>query len=104
MVQLLWLANNLFLGPQQAPTLKLLQRELNNSVASKWEDIGIQLDIDDGQLRNIKADNNGDSTSCLREMLRVWLKRARPTPSWEEVGEALECLGEQNLAEKLRNK
>ena len=73
-------------------------------MASKWEDIGIQLDIDDGRLSSIKADNNGDSTSCLREMLRIWLKRVKPKPSWEEMIEALECLGEQLLAEKLREK
>ena len=35
-------------------------------------------------------------------MLRIWLKQVKPKPSWEEMIEALECLGEQLHAEELR--
>jgi hypothetical protein len=43
-------------------------------VASNWENIGVLLDIDDGPLSKIKADNK-ESGDYLREMLRVWRKK-----------------------------
>ena len=90
--------------PQQrsVPTLKLLQRELYK-VADKWEDIGIQLDIDDDLLDKVKLDNHGDSKNCLRGMLRIWLKRESPQPSWTDLAEGLEYL-EEDLAKKLKEK
>ena len=91
------------MGPQQQPTLKIVQKELYNTVASKWEDIGIQLNIEDGQLAKVKADCS-DSGSCLREMLRIWLKRVDPKPSWRELIEALNDLGEEKRADDIRQK
>ena len=90
--------------PQQrsVPTLKLLQRELYK-VADKWEDIGIQLDIDEDLLCKVKSDNHGDK-NCLREMLRIWLKRESPQSSWTDLAEGLEYLEEEDLAKKLKEK
>ena len=86
------------------PTLKALMRELY-SVASDWENIGIQLDIDDKDFRYIRSQNNiRDSMSCFREMCRIWLKRVYPPPSWSAVVRALEFLGHDNLASNLRCK
>ena len=86
------------------PTLKLLSKELYGKVASKWEDIGIQLDIDDGLLSEVKANYHGDSASSLREMLRIWLKKSNPEPSWNDIVEALECLREEKLSQELNEK
>ena len=88
---------------QSAPTLKLLQKELHCTVASKWEDIGIQLDIEQGLLDEVKSDNHGNSGSCLREMLKIWRKRMDPMPSWINLTEALICLGEEQLAHQLKD-
>ena len=68
-----------------------------------WEDIGILLGIKDGQLKQIRSDNASDSRSCLREMLRNWLKRADPPPSWSAIAEATEFLGYEDLAAHLRS-
>ena len=73
-------------------------------MASKWEDIGIQLDIDDGSLSKIKVDYPRDSGDCLREMLRTWLKKGDPAPSWNDIIEALECLGEEKLSQELKGR
>ena len=88
----------------EKPTLKSALKVLQNKVSNKWEDIGIQLDIDDGQLSQIKTDNAGDSKACLREMLRAWLKRAYPPPSWSEMIEALESQGNEDIASQIRDK
>ena len=88
----------------EKPTLKNVLKVLQNKVSNKWEDIGIQLDIDDGQLSQIKTDNAGDSKACLREMLRAWLKRANPLPSWSEMIEALESQGNEDIASQIKDK
>ena len=82
--------------------LKVLLRELRR-VANEWEDIGIELDVEEGQLRQINADKGGDSKACLREMLRVWLSRVAPPPSWSAMADALDTLGHQDIATHLRS-
>ena len=62
------------------------------------------LGIKDGQLKAIKSNDTKDSTSCLREMLRIWLSRVDPPPSWSAIAEAVEFLGDENLATHLRSK
>ena len=79
-------------------------RELYTKAADKWEDIGVLIRISDGQLKQIRSDNANDSRSCLREMLRTWLSRVDPPPSWSVIIEALKDLGEENLADHLRSK
>jgi hypothetical protein len=83
------------------PTLPYLLKELFSKVASNWENIGVLLEIDDGLLSKIKADNHGESGNCLREMLRVWLKKVDPPPSWSLLVDALKSLGEEKLAREL---
>ena len=87
---------------QTPPTIKSLVKELYNTVANKWEDIGILLDIEDGHLAKVKADNPMNSGSCLREMLRIWLKKVDPQPSWTDLINALNALGEEKLAQQLK--
>ena len=91
--------------PQQksVPTLKLLQKELYKK-ADKWEDIGIQLDIDVDLLEKVKSENNGDSKSCLREMLKILVKKENLQLSWIDVVEVLESLDEEKLAQQLKAK
>ena len=71
-------------------------------MANVWEDIGIQLDIDEGHLRQIKSDNSGDSRACLREILRIWLSHIDPPPSWSAMADAIETLGYHDIAAYLR--
>ena len=88
------------------PTLKDLLKELYSTVADKWEDIGIMLEIEEGLLNRVKADNPGDSSSCLREMLKIWLKVYPPQkkPSWSAIVEALKVLSEGSLAHQIGDK
>ena len=86
------------------PELKDLLKELYTKAADKWEDIGILLGIKPGRLDAIKTAENHTAQSCLREMLKIWLKRISPPPSWSAIAEAIELLGDQNLADQLRTK
>ena len=86
------------------PELKDLIKELYTKAADKWEDIGILLGIEPGRLDAIKTAENHTAQSCLREMLKIWLKRVYPPPSWAAITDTVELLGDQSLADHLRTK
>ena len=89
----------------EKPKLKDLLTELLTKVASNWENIGIMLDIEDGQLKSIKADQGSNSSSCLREMLRIWLTQVEPSaPTWLAMANAIERAGDPGLARDLKAK
>ena len=83
------------------PQFTVLLKELHQ-VRDDWENIGIQLNIEDWELMAIRR-NNCDSKACLREMLRMWLRRVapRPRPSWQAVIDALHTLGHERIANRL---
>ena len=84
------------------PKLKDLLKELSKKVAAKWHNLGIMLDIDDGELSKVKLDNADNCDDCLREMLNIWLKKVDPKPLWSSMADALDDLGEESLAEHIR--
>ena len=86
------------------PGLSTLLRELFKKVDSKWENIGILLEIESHNLESIKTAEHHNTQNCLREMLKIWLKMINPPPSWSAITNALECLGEEQLASDLRSK
>ena len=57
---------------------------------TKWYDIGLELKIDVGSLDAIEEDNPRDVQDCLRALLKKWLRRAQPKPTWGALREALE--------------
>ena len=70
----------------------------------KWENIGILLGLDPGELENIKTQENSKPESRLREMFKLWLKKVDPLPTWSAVVDALESLEERGLAKQLQEK
>ena len=85
-------------------TLPNLLTELYKK-ASEWENIGVLLKIDDGDLKRVRLDYK-DSGSCLREMLRDWLKKCNHDNqlSWQHICDALQVLGDEKLADEIRVK
>ena len=80
-------------------SLPYLQEELFD-LRSKWYDIGVQINIENGTLQNIRSQfsDNGDG---LRELLTHWLKG---TPVWEDLFKALRSrpVGAHDTATKLQ--
>ena len=68
----------------------------------EWYDIGVDLKISPDTLDEIRTDH-GDTKSRFREMLKVWLRRVEPYPTWSELIEALKSplVGREDLAKKL---
>ena len=85
------------------PKCSVLLRELLNKVSDKWEDIGLLLDLETGRLDAIKSDHH-DSQTCFREMLKLWLKRDDPPPTWSAIIETIRILQYKLLAEDLKKK
>ena len=54
-------------------------------------------------LKTIVAEHQHDPHKCLIGMLEVWLKRLKPPPTWSAITEAVEFLGEEQLAQQLRD-
>lgn len=76
---------------------------LYRKVADRWKVIGVHLQIID--LSSIEKKHHMYSDpQCLLEMLEGWLKRVDPPPTWIAMIEAIELLGEAQLAKELRNK
>lgn len=84
--------------------LKDLLKELYTKAADKWEDIGILIGVDSRTLDALKATHKDACQSCLREMLKVWLKITQPPPTWSTIVEALTHLGDEQLAIYLKQK
>ena len=66
---------------------------------SKWEELGIELQIDYSLLDSIDRDNSGDAEKCKQAMLHCWLQSGRATKS--SLVAALGEIGEDDMAAKI---
>ena len=87
-----------------SPKISVLLRELLSKVSADWENIGLILDLNEGELRNIRSDHD-ESEQCFREMLKLWLNQIEPPPTWSAIIEAIDAYPRyKSLAEELRKK
>ena len=71
-------------------TINELNSVLNKvwDARSKWNNIGLALEVSQGDLEAIKASNNNDADVCFREILTRWLQRCS-RPTWRVLADAL---------------
>ena len=91
----------MYTATSQTPVLRDLMDALYHTVTDKWEHVGIYLYL---PMRAIAAEHQTNPYKCLMRMLEVWLKRVDPPPTWSSIIEAVEFLGEEQLARDLREK
>ena len=74
-------------------------------VRAKWYNIGLGLGLSAGTLDAINTEHR-NTTDCLREALKEWLKSFIPHTTWSKVVQALRCkiVGEAGLAAHLKHK
>ena len=82
--------------------------DVQNSVweaRMKWYNIGLGLLISPGTLDAIKGNERGICERCFREILKNWLNRSNPKPTWTELAGVLRSpsVGYERLAEQLSN-
>ena len=68
-----------------------------------WYDLGLQLGIEDTDLDVIEENNPKDINTCKRKMFKAWLK-ITPNPSYQQLVEALQTVGEISEANHLCKK
>ena len=83
--------------------LCVLTKELND-VRAEWYNIGVQLRVSDGTLKAIRQQCLNNPSDCLRETLTKWLKTCLSPPTWTNVVDALNVVGEARLATDLKQK
>ena len=74
------------------------------AAAKKWYDLGLQLELGGHTLHVVELEKGKDPSYYLNEMLRVWMEREDPRPSWRAVIEALKKNDETELANRLQEK
>ena len=78
-------------------------KDLVQIEVTKWYDLGLQLGVEDAKLEEIEKNNPGDLEACRSEMFMVWLEKT-PSPSYQQLVEALVTVGEVGKAESLCKK
>ena len=70
---------------------------------SKWYDLGVGLSLSPDTLDAIEENKRGVCDPCFREMLKVWLRRPEPRPTWRELAATLRLpmVGYGHLADTL---
>ena len=96
--------NHVHTATVPTPDMNDLTEALYHTVADKWEHVGIYLHLPMPDLKTVAAEHQQDSHKCLIGMLGVWLRRVDPPPTWTAIIEAVEFLGEKQLARQLREK
>lgn len=73
-------------------------------MARDWKNIAVLLSIPHHVTEVIEAENPRAVKDCLRTMLVEWLKQTDPFPKWSALAEAIEFLGNREMARDIRNK
>ena len=69
----------------------------------EWYDLGLQLGVEDTDLDVIQSNNPQNLRACRREMFKAWLKMT-PTPTYQQLVDALMAVGEVREADTLCKK
>ena len=69
----------------------------------EWYDLGLQLGVEETELDVIQSDNPQNIRACRREMFKAWL-RITPTPTYQQLVEALVAVREVREADALSKK
>ena len=64
--------------------------------ASKWRQLGTQLNIDQHLMDIIEHDNLNDCKRCCSKMFSEWLN-SKPNTSWEDIITAVDNLSANGM-------
>ena len=91
----------------ERPQLKDINNSVVTRVATKWKQLGRNLEIDDNLLTIIETNSPHDCESCCSDMLSEWLDLT-PNASWKILNNAIdktqeELNGVPDAVEKINN-
>ena len=76
---------------RQRPEIKDIQNHVVPKWASKWRQLGTQLNIDQHLMNIIECNHPSDCESCCSKMFSKWLD-SNPVACWEDITNAIENL------------
>lgn len=88
-------------SPLATPSLEALTNELES--VSHWHSLGVNLDLEYHQLKEIERNHRGDDKLCKTKVLICWLD-STPTPTWEDVVVALYQMDAHTVANNIQRK
>ena len=96
----------LILANGLAVVLQLLRR--HGYSGTSYYELGLYLGLISATLDNIKENNKGDVSGCLRECLKAWLQKAdsvqdKGRPTIYSLVSALRELGENGVADGIED-
>ena len=85
------------------PELRHFQNLVACKIPGKWQDVGVQLGLEEGELRAIAKSAGGDWMRCFTSVFTAWRNRRTWDFSWETVVSVLRstALGEIRLADEV---
>ena len=81
---------------KEKPKLKDIYNHVVPKYASKWRQLGTQLNIDQHLMDNIEHDHPNDCESCCSKMFSEWLD-INPPASWEDIITAVDNLSSDGM-------
>ena len=78
------------------PVYKALQGARN-----KWYFMGLALELSAADLDSIRKEFHDNPEDCLKEMLKKFLVKGDPKPTWQLFVDALKNIGHGALAEEV---
>ncbi len=84
------------------PRLLVLCRELQ-VLSQQWREVGEFLEVAEEELEKVESQSGPTPSKCMKDMLRAWLKREDPPPTWKAILEVVDFM-EPELALKLKQK
>ena len=70
---------------------------LHPAMTHNWKKLAESLGVDEDFIDEIYTIETDEE--CLKKILNVWIKKSSPT--WKEVADTLQTIGENKLAESL---
>jgi len=88
---------------QNEPELRHFQNLIACKIPRKWQQVGIQLGLEEGELRAFAESAGGDHMHCFTSVFTAWRNRQTRDFSWETVVSVLRtrAVGEIRLADEV---
>ena len=82
-----------------------LMRMVASRVMDKWTIVGIELNLEQHQLKAISQSNHQDAMQCYLEVFSLWQKKADPPFTWATIIDTLRSpiVKENALAQEIED-
>ena len=85
---------------EEKPVLRDLLSNVVHQYAACWRKLGLELGLEDYEIKNIAISNDGRDHEkvqfCCREMLELWLKKISQ-PTWGKLVDAINSLPDNEV-------